>query len=72
MFKVLVKLGYDNALTRWGVTGSFDGSQATFTPDAFMASVVVGAGTDPDAAPARYDAAGNIFVGTDEAIWIYS
>jgi hypothetical protein len=37
-----------------------------------MAAVVVGAGTDPDAAPARYDAAGNIFVGTDENIWIYS
>jgi len=64
--------GYDNAVTRWGVTGSFDGSQATFIPDAFMAAVVVGAGTDPNAAPARYDAAGNIFVGTDENIWIYS
>jgi hypothetical protein len=64
--------GYDSAVTRWGVTGSFDGSQATFTPDAFMAAVVVGSGTDPDAAPARYDKAGNIFVGTDENIWIYS
>ena len=37
-----------------------------------MAAVVEGAGTDPDAAPARYDKKGNIFVGTDEAIWIYS
>jgi hypothetical protein len=37
-----------------------------------MAAVVVGAGTDPNTAPARYDAAGNIFVGTDENIWIYS
>ena len=64
--------GYDNNVTRWGVTGSFDGSQATFVPDAFMAAVVVGAGTDPDAAPARYDAAGNIFVGTDGEIYIYS
>jgi len=64
--------GYDNAVTRWGVTGSFDGSQATFVPDAFMAAVVVGAGTDPNAAPARYDAAGNMFIGTDENIWIYS
>lgn len=64
--------GYDNAATRWGVTGSFDGSQATFTPDAFMAAAVIGAGTNPTSAPARYQAAGNIFIGTDENIWIYS
>ena len=65
--------GFDVAApTRWGVTGSFDGSQATFTPDAFMAAVVVGTGIDPTAAPARYVAAGNIFVGTDENIYIYS
>lgn len=63
---------FDLAAVRWGVTGSFDGSTSTIAPDAFMAAVVVGAGTDPDAAPARYDAAGNIFVGTDENIWIYS
>jgi hypothetical protein len=63
---------FDLQAVRWGVTGSFDGSTSTIAPDAFMAAVVVGAGTDPDAAPARYDAAGNIFVGTDEAIWIYS
>jgi hypothetical protein len=64
--------GYDNANTRWGVTGSFDGSQATFTPDAFMAAAVIGTGTNPTAAPARYQVAGNIFVGTDESIYIYS
>jgi len=63
---------FDLQAVRWGVTGSFDGSTSTIVPDAFMAAVVVGAGTDPNAAPARYDAAGNIFVGTDEAIWIYS
>ena len=63
---------FDLAAVRWGVTGSFDGSTSTIAPDAFMAAVVVGAGTDPNAAPARYDAAGNIFVGTDENIWIYS
>ena len=63
---------FDLAAVRWGVTGSFDGSTSTIVPDAFMAAVVVGAGTDPNAAPARYDAAGNIFVGTDENIWIYS
>ena len=64
--------GYDNAATRWGVTGSFDGSQATFTPDAFMAAAVIGTGTNPTAAPARYQVAGNIFIGTDESIYIYS
>ena len=65
--------GFDFAApTRWGVTGSFDGSQASFTPDAFMAAVVVGTGIDPTAAPARYVAAGNIFVGTDANIYIYS
>jgi hypothetical protein len=63
---------FDLAAVRWGVTGSFDGSTSTIAPDAFMAAVVVGAGTDPNTAPARYDAAGNIFVGTDENIWIYS
>jgi hypothetical protein len=63
---------FDLTAVRWGVTGSFDGSTSTIVPDAFMAAVVVGTGTDPDAAPARYDAAGNIFVGTDENIWIYS
>jgi hypothetical protein len=64
--------GYDSGATRWGLTSSFSADQPSFTPDAFMASVVVGAGTDPAAAPARYAAAGNIFVGSDESIYIYS
>lgn len=63
---------FDNANVRWGVSGSFDASQNTFTPDAFMANALVGAGTDPNAVDARYDKGGNIFVGTDEEIWIYS
>jgi hypothetical protein len=63
---------FDSGTTRWGLTGSFDATNTAYTPDAFMAAVVEGAGTDPDAAPARYDKKGNIFVGTDEAIWIYS
>jgi hypothetical protein len=63
---------FDNATTRWGVTGSFDASTNTIVPDAFMSAVVVGVDADPDNAPARYDAKGNIFVGTDEGIWIYS
>ena len=71
--------GFDSATTRFGLTGSFDASTTAFTPDAFMAAVVVGEadeleelGDDPDNAPARYQAKGNIFVGTDEGIWIYS
>jgi hypothetical protein len=63
---------FDSGVTRWGLTGSFSADQSSYTPDAFMAAVVIGAGTDPNAAPARYDAAGNIFVGTDESIYIYS
>ena len=63
---------FDSATTRWGVTGSFDASTNTIVPDAFMAAAVLGAGTDPSAAPARYIAKGNLFIGSDEAIWIYS
>jgi hypothetical protein len=68
--------GYDASvnsnLGRWGLTGSFNASSGTFTPDAFMAAAVIGAGTDPTAAPARYQVGGNLFIGTDENIWIYS
>jgi hypothetical protein len=66
--------GYDNAVTRWGVTGSFDGSQATFVPDAFMAAVVVGGAgvNDPSTAPARYVADGNMFIADNGEIYIYS
>tara|TARA_R110000822_G_C15333975_1_gene494929 strand:+ start:3227 stop:4624 length:1398 start_codon:yes stop_codon:yes gene_type:complete len=66
--------GYDNAVTRWGVTGSFDGSQATFTPDAFMAAAVLGGVgvNDPSAVVARYVAKGNIFIGDNQDIYIYS
>ena len=66
--------GYDSALTRWGVTGSFDGSQATFVPDAFMAAVVVGGAgvNDPSTAPARYIADGNMFIADNGEIYIYS
>ena len=64
--------GFDANLTRWAITSSFDASLSTFVPDAFMATVIEGAGIDPDATPARYDKKGNIFVGTDQGIWIYS
>ena len=64
--------GFDSSTTRFGLTGSFNASETAFTPDAFMAAVIEGAGTDPDTAPSRYDKKGNMFVGTDEGIWIYS
>lgn len=63
---------FDSNTARWSVTGSFDASQATFVPDAFMAAALIGAGVDPTASPAKYQVGGNIFVGTDENIWIYS
>jgi hypothetical protein len=64
--------GFDSGATRWGVSSSFDAAQNAFTPDAFMALSLVGAGTSPTAVAARYQVKGNIFVGTDEGIWIYS
>jgi hypothetical protein len=65
--------GFDgNATSRWGIAQNVDGADSTFTPAAFMASIVVGTGTDPDATATRYDQKGNIFVGTDANIWIYS
>jgi hypothetical protein len=64
--------GFDSGLTRWGVTSSFNASQNAFTPDAFMALSLIGTGIDPTAVAARYQANGNIFIGTDESVWIYS
>lgn len=64
--------GYDSGTSRWALDSAFDASTSAFTPEAFMSAVVEGADADPDNAPARYNAKGNIFVGTDEGIWIYS
>jgi hypothetical protein len=64
--------GFDSGATRWGVTGSFDASQNSLIPDAFMALSLVGTGIDPTAVAARYQVNGNIFIGTDESVWIYS
>ena len=63
--------GFDSSTTRFGLTGSFNASDTAFTPDAFMATVVEGTGINPDTTPARYDKKGNMFVGTDQNIWIY-
>jgi len=67
--------GFDSGTTRWAVTSSFDASTSAFTPDAYMAAAIEGTGIDPEGAgapDARYSAKGNIYVGTDESIWIYS
>lgn len=64
--------GFDAATTRWAVTSSFDASTSTFTPDAFMASVIEGTTNDPTDAPSRYQKKGNIFIADNEDIFIYS
>lgn len=64
--------GFDSSTSRWAVTSSFNAGTSAFTPSAFMAAAIEGAGTDPDAVDAQYGKKGNLFVGTDENIWIYS
>jgi hypothetical protein len=64
--------GFDNGTTRWGVSSSFDASENTFTPDAYMALSLIGTGNDPTVVDVRYQVKGNIFIGSDENIWIYS
>ena len=64
---------FDSGATRWGFTGSFNGASSSFTPDAFVAAAIDGGvGNDPTAIAARYQAKGNIFIGNDQNIWIYS
>jgi len=65
---------YDAATTRWSMTGSFDPSTTSYTPDAFMSAVVeggVGENT-PSGVVAKYQKKGNIFVGANQDIYIYS
>ncbi len=72
---------YDNSVTRWGITSSFDASTEVFSPDAFIAAAVNGTentpGANATANSARYKKAGNIYIDTnasdtDGGIWIYS
>jgi len=63
---------FDSGTTRWAFTGSFNAASSSFTPDAFVAAALIGAGTDPTAVASRYQVGGNIFIGTDQEIWIYS
>ena len=64
---------YDSALSRWGVTGSFNPAGNTIAPDAFMGIIVEGAsGALPTTTIAKYTKKGNIFVGSNQDIYIYS
>jgi hypothetical protein len=66
---------WDSGVSRWGVTSSFNASDATYAPDAFMAAVTSLASLNPNTSgpAARYSATGNIYVSSgDESIWIYS
>ena len=65
---------YDAATTRWSTTGSFDPSTTSYTPDSFMALVVEGAaGEDtPSAVVSKFQKKGNMFVGANQDIYIYS
>ena len=64
--------GYDSGTQRWAVTGSFKADQSGFTPDAFMAAAVEGTAATPTGVAGRYSAKGNLFIGNDESIWIFS
>jgi hypothetical protein len=63
---------FDANTTRWAVTGSFDASQSTFVPEAFMAAVIEGATSDPTTTIAKLTKKGNIFIASNESIYIYA
>jgi len=64
---------FDSGATRWGFTSSFNAGNSAFTPEAYVAAAIDGgAGSDPTAIASRYQANGNIFIGNDQSIWIYS
>lgn len=60
---------WDNTTSRWATTGSFNAATNTFTPEAFMASVIDIDGGNTDIA--KYQKNGNIKVDSGE-IYIYS
>jgi hypothetical protein len=69
--------GFENSVSRWAVSSSFDGGDSTFNAEAYMAAVLEGsadtataiASAVPDA---KYNAKGNIWISDSENIWIYS
>jgi len=66
-------IGFDSATVRWGFSGSFDASQATLIPDAYVAAAFNGSTEDPfTETPARYDKSGNLFTSPAGEIFIYA
>ena len=67
---------FEDNISRWVVATAFNASGNTVGPDAFMATVSTGSFTSDTTIQAgidsRYSAKGNVFVGDDEGIWIYS
>lgn len=61
---------------RWGIGQAQNAASSSFTPEAFMAAVSTGNASSDSAIDAlvddRYEAKGNIFIGDDEGIWIFS
>lgn len=64
--------GWDSDQLRWGVTSSFAAVSNSFSPDAFMAIAITGSSAVPPSIGTRYSSGGNIFIGTDQEIWIFS
>ena len=64
--------GFDNPTKRFGVSGSMNPADNSFTPDAFIATVVEGSANDPTAVITKYTKKGNIFIANNEDIYIYS
>ena len=72
--------GYDSGEGRWGVTSSFDASQNSLAPVAFMPVAINGTENIPTsnatANETRYKKAGNIYIDTNATaeeggVWIY-
>jgi len=64
--------GFDLGTIRWAVDSAFNAQNSSFTPDGFMATVIEGTANDPTEAGVRYSKKGNLFVATNEDIYIYS
>ena len=61
---------------RWGIGQAQNAASSSFTPEAFMAAALTGNASSDTAidalVDARYQAKGNLFIGDDQDIWIWS
>ena len=60
--------GWNNTTGRWGITSSFDASQNTFSPSAYMTVTVNGTDNDPNNVDSAYHKIGNMYIDTDAGI----